>query len=55
MRVHIAVNFTKGEIDHDEHLYGFCGSIGCSIKIVKTSGNGVRKTFDPKSDAFSRI
>ena len=50
MRVHIAVHFTKGEIDHDEHLCGFCGSIGCSIGIVKTPGNGVRKTFGPKSD-----
>jgi hypothetical protein len=52
MRVHIAVHFIKEEIEKDEHLCGYCGQIGCSIAIIKTSGNGVRATFGPKSDCL---
>jgi hypothetical protein len=52
MRVHIAVHFAKEEIEKDEHLCGYCGQIGCSIAIVKTSGNGVRATFGPQSDCL---
>ena len=44
------MHFTKEEIEPNEHLCGYCGEIGCSIAIVKTSGNGIRATFGPRSD-----
>ena len=50
LRCHIAKHIIKKEIKKHAHLCGFCGSIGCSLELIVTSGKGKQKNYGPKSD-----
>ena len=50
LRMHIGKHILKGDITPHPNLCGYCGSIGCRIEIVTTSGFGVNSNQGPKSD-----
>ena len=49
MRLHIGWHILHG-LTADPHRCGFCGRIGCTVSLVKTSGFGVNATYGPESD-----
>ena len=51
MREHIASHIIVfKDISATQNTCGFCGNVGCTISLEKTSGFGVHSTFGPKSD-----
>lgn len=51
MREHIASHIIVfKDISATQNTCGFCGNVGCTLSLEKTSGFGVNSTFGPKSD-----
>ena len=38
MRLHIGKHILKEELEEDHHLCGYCGKVGCSLRIYNRSG-----------------
>ena len=44
MRQHIGYHIINAHIQSEPNLCGFCGSVGCNIKLLKTS-TGLQSLF----------
>jgi hypothetical protein len=50
MRQHVGLHILKGDIALNLNTCGFCGQLGCKIRLVVTSGKGKNATWGPFSD-----
>ncbi|CAF1140578.1 unnamed protein product, partial [Brachionus calyciflorus] len=49
MRIHVGQHILKND-SVGEHICGYCGKLGCIIRLKKSSGRGKSTVFGPDSD-----
>ena len=50
MKQHIGYHISRKDVLENEKLCGFCGHIGCSLRIIRSSGRGKNSNFSAQSD-----